>query len=43
MDVLEQFKSQGYAEKLKTQITSDSIPHEHEDLLAFLHDHTPNI
>jgi hypothetical protein len=38
MDGLEQFKSYGYAEKLKTQITLDSIPPGHEDLLAFLYE-----
>jgi hypothetical protein len=38
MEVLEQFKSYGYIEKLKTQITLDSIPPGHEDLLAFLYD-----
>ena len=43
MDGLELFKSRGYAEKLKTQITSDSIPHGHEDLLAFLYDQIINI
>ena len=38
MDALEQFKSYGYTERLKTQITLKSIPPEHEDLLAFLYD-----
>ena len=39
MDALEQFKNHGYAEKIKTQITSLSIPHGHkDDLLAFLYD-----
>lgn len=43
MEALEQFKSHGYAERLKTQITSDSIPQRHEDLLAFLYDQVINI
>ncbi|KAF8686821.1 hypothetical protein AX14_003780, partial [Amanita brunnescens Koide BX004] len=42
MDALEQFKNHGYAEKLKTQITSLSIPHGHKDLLAFLYDQIVN-
>ena len=43
MDALEQFKTHGYAEQLKTQITSDSIPLGHEDLLAFLYNQIINI
>ena len=43
MDALEQFKTHGYAEQLKTQITSDSIPLGHEDLLAFLYNQIVNI
>ena len=42
-DALKQFKSHGYAKKLKTQITSESIAFGHEDLLAFLHDQIINI
>ena len=42
MDALEQFKSQGYAEKLKIQITSESIP-PHEYLPAFMYDLIINI
>ena len=38
MDALEQFKSHGYPEKVKTQITLDSIPPGPEDLVAFLYD-----
>ena len=38
MDALEQFKNDGYSEKLKTQFTSHTIPYEHKDLLAFLYD-----
>ena len=43
MEALQQFKSHGYAEKLKIHLTSDSIPPEHEDLLAFLYDKIHNI
>lgn len=43
MDALEQFKSHGYAEKLKTRLTFESIQHRQEDLLAFLHDQVINI
>ena len=38
MDTFKQFKRQGYVEKLKLKITSESIPSNHEDLLAFLYD-----
>ena len=38
MDALEQFKSYGHAEKLKTEITLDSIPPGHQDLLTFLYE-----
>ena len=37
MDVLDQFKRQGYAERLQTHITSESIPSDGEDLVAFLY------
>ena len=42
-DAVDQFKSHGYAEKLKTQITSDSIPHKHEDIFAFLYNQIHSI
>ena len=42
MDALEQFKTHGYAEKLKTHITCDSIPPRHEDVVAFLYDQIIN-
>jgi hypothetical protein len=42
-DALEQFKSHGYAEKLRSQITSDSIPDRYEDLFVFLYDQIINI
>jgi hypothetical protein len=38
MDALAQLKSYGYAERLKTWVTSDSIPPGQEGLLAFLYD-----
>jgi hypothetical protein len=37
MDVLKQFKKLKYAEKLKIQITSESLPPTDEGLLAFLY------
>lgn len=39
VDAWEQFKQQGYAEKLKTKITSDSVPAPSDDekLVAFLY------
>ena len=37
MDAFEQFKSDGYVEKLKAQITSTSVPSRHQDLLEFLY------
>jgi hypothetical protein len=43
MDAMEQFKTCGYAEKIKTQIPSHSIPPGDEDLLAFLYDQIINI
>ena len=44
MDAMEQFKTCGYAEKIKTQITSHSILLSgDEDLLAFLYDQIINI
>ena len=36
MDALAKFKGDGYVEKLKTNITSESLPSDDEDLLAFL-------
>jgi hypothetical protein len=36
MDALAKFKRDGYVEKLMTSITSESLPSEHGDLLAFL-------
>ena len=43
MDAMQQFKTCGYAEKLKTQITSHTLPSGDEDLLAFLYDQIINI
>jgi len=37
MDALEQFKRQNHVEKLKTQITSESIPTDHKELINFLY------
>ena len=42
-DALEQFKKQGYVEKLKTQIISEAIPTGHKDLVQFLYDQVTNI
>jgi len=39
MDAFEQFKSESdscYAEKLKTSITSDLLPFDHQELLVFM-------
>ena len=38
MDALEQLKSQDYVKKLKMQITSESMPSDSADLVAFLYD-----
>jgi hypothetical protein len=43
MDALEHFKSHGYVEKLKSQITSTSMPPEYQDLLAFLYNQVIHI
>ena len=40
MDALEQFKREGYVEKLKTSITSESTPSDNQELLDFLFDQT---
>jgi len=37
-DAFDQFKREGYVEKLKTSITSESLPSSDQDLLAFLYD-----
>jgi hypothetical protein len=37
MDALAKFKKDGYVEKLKANITSESLPSDNEDLLVFLH------
>lgn len=37
MDTFKQFESGGYAEKLKAQITSTSLPRKHQDLHEFLY------
>ena len=37
MDALDQFKSEGYVDKLKTSITSVSLPSNDEDLCGFLY------
>ena len=37
-DALEEFKRQDYVNKLKAQTTSETIPSNDEDLLAFLYD-----
>jgi len=37
MDALEQFKRWNHVEKLKTQITSESIPTDHTELIKFLY------
>ena len=42
-DALNQFKTAGYVEKLKAQITSEAIPTGHDDLVQFLYDQVVNI
>jgi len=42
-DAFDQFKAEGYAEKLKSFVTSDSLQSGHGDLLKFLHDQTLHI
>jgi hypothetical protein len=36
MNAFEHFKADGIAEKLKTSITSDSLPSDHQGLLVFM-------
>jgi len=43
MNALDQFKKQGYVDKLKTQITSEAMPTGHQDLVQFLYDQVINI
>ena len=45
MESFNQFKSQDYAGKLKTCITSESMPSDHEgsDLISFLYEKITNI
>ncbi|KAF8332451.1 hypothetical protein F5887DRAFT_1080852 [Amanita rubescens] len=38
LDALDQFKTQDYAEKLKIQMTSKSIPSDEDDLYTFLYE-----
>jgi hypothetical protein len=41
MDALEQLKREGnYVKKLKTSITSETMPSDHQELLDFLFDQT---
>jgi hypothetical protein len=35
---LDEFTQQDYVEKIKTQITSESLPSDKEELLAFLYE-----
>lgn len=42
-DALDQFKKQNYADKLKTGITSESMPSDQEALSAFLYDQIAQI
>jgi len=43
MEALEQLKREGYVKKLKTSITSESMPSDHQELLDFLFDQTAYI
>ena len=40
MDALEQLKQEGNVKKLKTSITSETLPSDHQELLDFLFDQT---
>ena len=42
MDALEEFKNSSYVQKLKMQITLESMPY-HEDLLTYLYNHIVSI
>jgi len=39
-NALDQFRGEGYARKLEISITSESLPSDHQDILAFLYDQT---
>ena len=43
LDALAQFKSGGHVKKLKTSITSESLPSNKEDLHEFLYNQIANI
>jgi len=43
LDALNQFSEQGYVDKLKLHITSESLPSDKEALIAFLYDLIINI
>ena len=43
MDTLDQFKKEGYVEKLKAHITSEAITTRHDDLVQFLYDQAMSI
>jgi hypothetical protein len=43
MDALEQLERQDYVKKLKMQITSESMPSDSADLVAFLYDQVIHI
>ena len=43
MDTLDQFKKEGYVEKLKAHITCEAITTRHDDLVQFLYDQVVNI
>ena len=36
-DAVDQFRTEGYAEKLKTSITPESLPSNEDDVLEFLY------
>ena len=37
LDAVDQFRTEGYAEKLKTSITPESLPSNEDDVLEFLY------
>ena len=43
MNALDQFRGEGYVRKQEISITSESLPSNHQDLLAFLYNQITDI
>jgi hypothetical protein len=41
LGALDQFRTEGYVEKLKTSITPESLPSDQDDLIEFLYNQIP--